>query len=318
MSHQTAVPLATILAVVLSLGCRAGAEPNGSETDEPDLNLSAIPTEQSEPTHESGPRYPEVGRYPWLAPDEVEGTVRLRHRHSPPEGYERIDVAEDSWADFLRDLPVFPLRTTVYSHDMEVIEGAPAADVASLDVGERNLQQCADAILRLRAEYLWSRDRRDEIAFHFTSGDRVAWSDWRRGERYLIDGSSVDRVQSGPVDDSRANFRDYLRTIFTYAGTRSLRHDSRPADGPLQIGDLFVDPGSPGHAVLILDIAVDEAGDRLALLGQSFMPAQEFHVLESAGPRVVDGVWFRLPDADHPRIDTPSWPAFHRADARRF
>jgi hypothetical protein len=69
--------------------------------------------------------------------------------------------------------------------------------------------------------------------------------------------------------------------------------------------------GSPGHAVLILDIAESKDGRRVALLGQGFMPAQDFHVL-----RAPDGSpWFSL-DGDN--VETPFWKPFGWKSLRRL
>jgi hypothetical protein len=60
-------------------------------------------------------------------------------------------------------------------------------------------------------------------------------------------------------------------------------------------------PGGPGHAILILDVAEAPDGRRVALLGQGFMPAQDFHVLRAGA-----SAWFSLDGED---VDTPFWPA---------
>ena len=87
---------------------------------------------------------------------------------------------------------------------------------------------------------------------------------------------------------------------------------------PLEPGDFFVQPGGPGHAVVILDVAQHPDGRRIALIGQGFMPAEDLHVLRAGGPRDVEGVWFGLPDAAHPELATPSWAPFKLPEARRF
>ncbi|MFN7146484.1 MAG: DUF4846 domain-containing protein, partial [Myxococcota bacterium] len=64
-------------------------------------------------------------------------------------------------------------------------------------------------------------------------------------------------------------------------------------------GDIVVQPGSPGHAVVLLDVAT--RGDRAwVLVGQGYMPAMDFHVLDGpvAGWFPVEGDW--LPSAPIP------------------
>ena len=53
--------------------------------------------------------------------------------------------------------------------------------VVDIDVGPRDLQQCADAIIRLRAEYLYAQQAPDRIRFSFTSGDSAPFSRWAEG-----------------------------------------------------------------------------------------------------------------------------------------
>ena len=117
--------------------------------------------------------------------------------------------------------------------------------------------------------------------------------------------------------DTHSTYRKWLDLIFSYAGTRSLRRDASrvSVDEPLQAGDTFVQAGSPGHAVILLDIAEDAHGRRVALVGQGFMPAEDIHVLTTNKPGVtLDGFWFVL---DGP-LDTPSWTPFPRDSALRF
>ena len=60
--------------------------------------------------------------------------------------------------------------------------------VIDIDVGSTDLQQCAEAVIRLRAGYLLQAGCADRIAFDFTSGYRVYWSDWRAGHRPVVSG----------------------------------------------------------------------------------------------------------------------------------
>ncbi|AWV89975.1 DUF4846 domain-containing protein [Bradymonas sediminis] len=257
--------------------------------------------------------------YAWLAGEEFAGQefTPMDARFAPPEGYTRVEVAEGTFAAFLRGLPLLTDRRTVHSYSGERLR-SPSAAIVAMDVGARNLQQCADTAIRLHAEYLWSSDQRDQLAYHFTSGDETRWGDWKNGERFRIAGSKVKRVRSAKPNGSRAEFRRWLDTVFMYAGTRSLRLDSKSVQPrAIEAGDFFVAPGSPGHAVIVLDVAENAQGQRIGLVGQGFMPAQELHVIRSRGPQVIDQVWFVLPDEGQ-QIDTPSWDAFSSDQLRRF
>lgn len=259
-------------------------------------------------------------RYGWLTDsDEAQPEMTtLEARFAAPQGFERVAQPEGSFGAWLRGLPVRLDRRVVHSHRGAALN-SPSAAVVLLDVGERDLQQCADTAIRLHAEYLWSAGRADNVAYHFTSGDLSTWKAWRQGERFKIRGNSVTRVRSGRPARDHGAFRVYLDNIFRYAGTRSLWRDSRAvkAAEALAPGDFFVQPGGPGHAVIVLDVAASQDGRRAALIGQGFMPAQELHVVTRRGADVLDGVWFVLP-GEGGALDTPSWRPFERKEARRF
>lgn len=254
--------------------------------------------------------------YPWLEgwADAPAQSRPIAAVFAPPDGFTRVPATPlTTW---LRGLPVRQDRTEVRSFRGRAL--GPAKAVIALDVGTRDVQQCADSILRLHGEYLWATGRADKAAYHFTSGDRSAWRDWRRGERFAVKGSAVKRVRGRKVG-GHAAYRKWLMHTFRYAGTRSLKHDSTAVGSqPIEPGDFYVAPGGPGHAVMVLDVATHPDGRRAALIGQGFMPAQDFHVVGRGGPRVLDGVWFLLPDAANALIATPSWAPFHRDHARRF
>lgn len=261
-----------------------------------------------------------MAAYPWLEdwPAAPPSTVSLEARFPPPAGFTRVSVAPDTFAAWLRTLPLYPHRTQVLAFDGQPLS-RPALAVVALDVGRRNVQQCADSILRLHAEYLWSRGLGRRAAYHFTSGDRSAFADWAAGERFRVKGAKVQRISGGPRGAGHSAYREWLMHLFTYAGTQSLRFDSDPvADRPLEAGDFFVQPGGPGHAVMILDIAEDANGRRVGLVGQGFMPAEDLHVLKAQGSADLDGAWFSLPDPKQPWIATPSWAPFHLNQARRL
>ncbi len=259
-------------------------------------------------------------QYAWLeGAKEAPPLVRLEDRFPAPAGFARVEAKPGSFALWLRGLPLEQDRVQVRSYKGDPIQ-ASAAAVLHWDVGEVDAQQCADSILRLWAEYLWQAGRADEAAFHFTSGDETSWTGWRKGERFSVQGAKVKKSVGQARANTHEEFRRWLDLVFRYAGTRSLPTDSAALSpkAPLQPGDFFVQPGGPGHAVIVLDVATHPDGRRVGLVGQGFMPAQDFHVLKGSSPEAVEGVWFVLPDDAAGVLDVPSWRPFARDEARRF
>lgn len=243
------------------------------------------------------------------------GAQPLSVRLVPPKGYTRIALPEGSFGVWLQALPVKPGRPAVHLHDGRKKANQTAQHlVLDVDVGKRDLQQCADAVMRLFAE--WQRaERLDErICFRFTSGHRVSWSKWSAGHRPRVRGSEVTIEKRAKPDRSYRSFRAYLETIFTYAGTHSLSRDLSKVSPSEEIepGDLFIQGGFPGHAVLVVDVVENGAGDRLFALAQSYMPAQEIHVLRNPA---ADGPWYR--SRTEGKLQTPEW-TFDWSDRRRF
>lgn len=254
-----------------------------------------------------------ASRYGWL---KRPATDTIAKRFAAPAGFRRRPAPAGSFAAWLRGLPLKPRGSKVLLHTgaLKLNQSVHAA-VVDIDVGRRDLQQCADAVMRLRAEYLYASGgaARRGIAFDYTSGDRVAWRRWVRGERPVVRGRKVAWRRSGTRGAGRDNFRAYLKSIFTYAGTWSLARELRPVrqSGDVRIGDVFIQGGFPGHAVIVVDVAQGPGGKRAFLLAQSFMPAQSIHVLKN--PK--GGVWYTTPVGAI--LETPEW-RFRAGAHRRF
>ena len=218
--------------------------------------------------------------YPWR--EAVEPAATLAARLPPPPGFVRPPVPPGSFAAWLRGLPLKPGRPQVMLHDGRAKANQAAHHaVLDIDVGRRDLQQCADAAIRLRAEYLFAAGRPEAIRFNFTSGHPVPFSRWAKGERPVVRGNTVSWTRGARPDGSWASLRRYLDVIFRYAGSHSLSRELAPVADPgtVQAGDVFVRGGFPGHAVIVVDVAHGPRGARAFLLAQSYMPAQDPHVL---------------------------------------
>ena len=241
----------------------------------------------------------------------------LGTRLNPPPGYRRVGAAAGSFGEWLRKLPVYAYTRQIhlFNGNLKGYQGGHVA-VVNMDVGGRDLQQCADAAMRLRAEYLYHRGDYDAIGFNFTNGFYVGFDRWRKGERIQVKGNRTWWVQKAAANEDYSTFRKYMDMIFMYAGTLSLSRElPAVAWENMQVGDLLLQGGSPGHAVLVADMAVHEqTGERLFMVLQSYMPAQDIHVVKNlAEPEL--GPWHR-PGAGG-IIDLPEW-RFTTADVRRW
>ena len=73
----------------------------------------------------------------------------------------------------------------------------------------------------------------------------------------------------------------------------------------IQIGDVFILGGFPGHAVLVVDVCENKStGEKLFLIQQSYMPAQEIHVLKNLNNSEISP-WYSVNFSGD--LETPEW-----------
>lgn len=211
---------------------------------------------------------------------DTSGTT-IATRFSPPDGYQRKAADSTSFGFYLRNLPLKKHGFAVHLYDGS-LKGNQGAHVAviNMSVGKRDLQQCADAVMRLRGEYLFHSQRFSDIHFRFVSGFNCEYSKWREGNRVALNGNAVSWKKTAAADKSYGSFLKYMETVFNYASTLSLEKELRSIElKDVEIGDVLIRGGSPGHAVIVVDMAENPDGQKLVLLAQSYMPAQEIQVL---------------------------------------
>ena len=82
----------------------------------------------------------------------------------------------------------------------------------------------------------------------------------------------------------------------------------------IQPGDVLIKGGSPGHAVIVVDVAVNSGGERVFMLAQSYMPAQDIHILRNPAANGTHP-WFKV--TSNPLINTPEW-TFEQSQLRTW
>ena len=236
-----------------------------------------------------------LAQYCWL--HDHDSSNSIYNRIPVPDEYRRIKVEEGSFQDWLRHLPLKKGNPPIFLYNgKKKFNQLANFAVIDIDVGEKDLQQCADAVIRLRTEYLYSGGKYESIAFNFSSGDRFRYADWLDGLTPVVDAGGVHWEEGPKRENNRANFREYLEIVFTYAGSYSLSKELVKVEGinEIQIGDVFIEGGFPGHAVIVVDVAQKpETGDKIFLLAQSFTPAQDMHILKNPVNWSLSP-WFKL------------------------
>lgn len=262
---------------------------------------------------------------PYQSNQLIDNSVKAKRTSNFLETVENIPLPNNckrklttGFGEYLRNLKLKDSKTVyLFNGDRKTNQKAQYA-IIDMDVGKKDLQQCADAVMRLRAEYLFHHNKQNEIHFNFTSGDKCSWKYWKEGYRPVIKGNKVDFVKKAKSNSSYINFRKYLETIFTYAGTSSLSKElKRKSVENLAIGDVFIQGGFPGHAVIVIDVAESEVGERFFLLAQSYMPAQDIHVLiNPKNPNLSP--WYDLRVLKESKVlRTPEW-VFSANDLYKF
>lgn len=244
----------------------------------------------------------EENRNEWINP---EGMI-LQARIKTPKGYTRVPAEVGSFQEYLRNQPMKPDNSPVLLYDgTEKGNQAAHAAVFSMPLFDNDLQQCADSIIRMYGEYYWTVGAYDQLKFHLTNGFLMDYSSWRSGKRLLVNGNDVSWVQKSGYDDSYETFLNYLKHVMIYAGTLSLDDESTSVNiEELQAGDMFLKGGSPGHCVMVTDVAQDREGNYCFLLSQGYMPAQEFHVLKN--PLHAHDPWYYISQLEYP-FTTPEY-----------
>jgi len=240
----------------------------------------------------------------------------IENRFSAPKKYERTELQNTSFQSYLRSLKLKQQGSTVSYFDgsTKPNNGVYVA-VVDLEIGTKDLHQCADAVMRLRAEYLWEAKKYDAIHFNFTNGFNVKYSEWMKGKRMKIEGYKTWWEQESDPSNTYEDLWNYLELIFTYAGTASLAKELKSVKtSEAKIGDVLIQGGHPGHAVIIVDeVEHIKSGKKLFLLAQSYMPAQEIQILSNPKNNGLNP-WY---DLSPETIITPEW-TFNSTDLKRF
>ena len=219
----------------------------------------------------------------------------IKDRVSVPDGFKRVAYAKGSYQEYLRSYKLKAFGSKIINYDnSEYFWQQGHIGILEIPVPKNGLQQCADALIRIRSEYLWDTNRKGEIGFNFTSGHYCSWKKYAEGYRPKISGNKVSFHKTAGRDASKQNFYKYLNLIYMYSGTLSLYNELKSVDAKdLQIGDMLIKGGSPGHIVMICDEVVNVQGGKRYLLFQGNTPAQSVHLVKNLEDTTISP-WYQL------------------------
>lgn len=177
-----------------------------------------------------------------------------------PDGYKRLETIPGSFTAYLRELKLKKDKTVYLYNGQPKINQSAQFAVLDLPTGKEDLQQCADGVMRIRATYLFMNKRYDEITFKDNNDRRYQFT-----EPFTKD-----------------HFEKYLKQVYSNCGTASLSKQlKRIPIKEMQPGDVLIKGGFPGHAVIVTDMAINTEGEKIFMLAQSYMPAQDIHLLRN-------------------------------------
>lgn len=245
-----------------------------------------------------------------------ESGMTIKERYPTPKDYTRVSLEENSFGEFLRNQKLKAYGEKVlYYNNREKNNSGVYDSVFDVDIGDRDLHQCADAIMLLRGEYLYSQGLYDEISFNFVSGFKAEYSKWKEGYRIKIDGNNVSYYKGTEAANTYETFRKYMDMVMAYSGTLSLDKELQSVEiEDIQVGDVFIIGGSPGHGVIVVDMALNSQNEKIFLLAQSYMPAQQTQILINPMDRDISP-WYSLKGKE--KLITPEW-SFDLDKLKRF
>ena len=186
---------------------------------------------------------------------------------------------EKSWLYFLQHLPIIDGPVLDYTGNPVAYQQKHTA-IINYDVGTKDLQQCADALMRLRAEYLFQQQRYHEIGFHFVNGNLYKWDQYCDGIKVVPAGNDIRLVKASQSPYTHESLRKYLDVVYNYASTISLAKELKKTN-EFAAGTVIIHPGSPGHCFIIIDEATDSNGEKVFKLAEGYSPAQSIYVLSN-------------------------------------
>ena len=222
----------------------------------------------------------------------------------PAKDFHRMVIKQSSFAQWLRELPLKNPGASVLNYRGDIFKTGTDTSVAfvvNLDIKGRRLEQCMDILVRLYTEYLWDVRELRNLILPLPGGYWLKWMEWKEGFRPVFRGVNVKMMNSAKPDSSYKTYKTYLNTVYSESHTQQFYHAYLPVKRTeVQIGDIIIKKGTKGHAIMIVDLAINEQGKKIALIGNGDTPACQFFLLNHK----AESPWIPL-NFDQETLDLP-------------
>ena len=229
----------------------------------------------------------------------------IETKFSLPDGYERVIINE--FHKWVISQPLKMNNKVFYTNGDEKMNNNIWAAVFDYELGSHKYHQCADAAIYLNAVFKYENGYKNRLNYSFTNGDKTSYIDWLNGANYKLnpnDQNDLIKTFNSSREDNLNTFYDWLKTLWTWAGTGSLPYDTIEIEiFDMEPGDIF---NQSGHAISVIDVIINkDNGKKKFMISQSFMVdptmGDEQHVL--LNPK-SGNVWYDLIDDT---VFTPEW-----------
>jgi hypothetical protein len=279
--------------------------------------IAAVESPSPAPAEQSEAALSRYADYPWLkntSTNRPKAAITLNQRFSEPPHFRRIEVAPGTFSDWIRWLPLAPPGTGVFDAGKDkTVPTEPDQAVAAVAALDVHAEDSSDILLRLHAEWRYSKGSRD--VKYLTNASRVMTLDkWLQGDRIIQRNGDWRWMPSAPptAEYHYSDLRDFLDAFYPWSDPRALAMQGRVL-GPNDVvpGDYFVHAGKDPTLVVVLDVAMNAQGEPAMLLAHVAAPRQSMYVMRAS----AESAWF-MPRPTHditaPGLKPFVWKEHHR------
>src|SRR6185295_16535169 len=110
---------------------------------------------------------------------------------SLPQGFNYVKDGDSIYSNWVLYLKL-KKNKTVYLYNGKLKSNQDVQyGVLNIDIGKKDLIQCADAAMKLRADHLFEKHLYNQIKFISTSGNELSFENWLKGMRWKVQGAKL-------------------------------------------------------------------------------------------------------------------------------